>query len=241
MKWACVSLCVHCHNRLVDPHIPVAALRAANPVLVKGPLNSWVTRLLHTHSQVKCMGTHIKWVCPVCKYAHTRHMDAHTHCKSKLRMVSPVHQMCVLFLASSVLFIVWLWMFPSWRLPEMSPDWKFDFHLLLCHHLCLSVCLALILSVHLSPYVCSSAPSVLCEQNRKWSQLEHLGVGHVHRHTRDYQVISDRQLSPSWLWLNVRQVIYSCKCYLRLLFHTFAIITAPPPTPASALAVFSSS
>lgn len=62
-----------------------------------------VTLLPHTHSQVKCMGTHIKWVCLVCKYAHTRHMNAHSRCKYKQCTASPVKQMCALFLASSVI------------------------------------------------------------------------------------------------------------------------------------------
>lgn len=56
----CACVCTRYHNTLVDPHIPVAALRAANPVLVKGSLNSWG----HT-------STHILTSCKLSAWAHT--------------------------------------------------------------------------------------------------------------------------------------------------------------------------
>lgn len=76
-----VCLHVHCHNRLVDPHIPVAALGEANPVLVKRPLEPRSHFVhTHTHSQVQCIGTRIKWVCPVCKYVQRQHTSARQQC-----------------------------------------------------------------------------------------------------------------------------------------------------------------
>lgn len=65
-KTVCVSqdeVCVYFYNKLVDLHIPGAALRAANPGLVKEPLNSSISNLhtqrTYTHSQVKYLDAHI--------------------------------------------------------------------------------------------------------------------------------------------------------------------------------------
>lgn len=53
MKWPRACPRPRCHNTLVDPRIPAAALRAANPVLVKGSLNSRVTLSAHILTSCK--------------------------------------------------------------------------------------------------------------------------------------------------------------------------------------------
>lgn len=98
-----------CHDVMgmcacVHHHIPLAALKAANPALVKGPLNSRVTLLTSP-----CTNTSYKlnaWAHTL----HTRHMNAHSHCRAKLCALSrPCYSLSESF---------------SWSLSEMSPNWK---------------------------------------------------------------------------------------------------------------------
>lgn len=69
--------CTYFHDTLVDLHIPGTALRAANPVLIKESLTSRVsilhTQHTYTHSQVKYLNAHMKWVCAICKPSKWTH------------------------------------------------------------------------------------------------------------------------------------------------------------------------
>lgn len=72
----CVCSTVHCHNRLVDPRIPVAALRAANPVSLKKPLE--LLGRTSNQSAHKLKAWTRTWQGFVLCMHTKRHMDAHT-------------------------------------------------------------------------------------------------------------------------------------------------------------------
>lgn len=119
----------------VHYHIPLTALKAANPALVKGPLNSRVTLLTSP-----CTNTSYKlnaWAHTL----HTRHMNSHSHCRAKLCALSrPCYSLSESFSSS---------------LSEMSPNWK-QTPTFLPLGSSVSICLASVLSVHLSPSICLS-------------------------------------------------------------------------------------
>lgn len=113
-------------------------MRAANLVLVKESLTSRVsilhTQRTYTHSQVEYLDAHVKWVCAVCKPGEW------THAISISCAWHPVY-VCVCYSChrnlffSLLLFLSWLSIFPSSRLPELSPIWKCYFHFQFRHHL----------------------------------------------------------------------------------------------------------
>lgn len=125
---------VYFHDTLVDLHIPGAAMRAANLVLVRGSLTSRVS-ILHTQHTYRLNTWMHTWngFVPFANQA-----NEHTHsinCAWYPVFVCVSHHKNLFFLASLLLFLSWLWIFPSSRLPELSPIWKFYFHFQFYHHL----------------------------------------------------------------------------------------------------------
>lgn len=179
-------------------HIPVATLRAANPPVVKGLLNSRVAFLNspHTHMHISCKLN--AWA----HMLHTRHMNAYIRCKPKLRLIYLMCYSCRINVCYSWHHLCYsssgLDYFSLSRLSEMSPDWKLDFRLPACQIICLY--LSGLDSV--SPSVCiylsvSSRGSLLSPNkitNDQWK--EHLRAGQVDVLGSDYQIISDRRPSP---------------------------------------------
>ncbi len=180
MKWACVRSRVRCHNRLVDPHIPAAALREANPAFLEGPLNSQVT-LLHTYSQDAFNAwAHTSSGVVLCADLCIPSAWTHTCCRNKLRTNAP--SVCYCFLekpaikgVSPCLTLNISFIKPPWKVPRLEiwlpPS---------CLPSSVSICLASILSDFLSPHLSASLNVILrymlCKQiindqlSRNWSR-----------------------------------------------------------------------
>lgn len=108
LGWCATNLCLPGHSILVDPHIPTAALRAANPVSGKDPLN-WVVHFSSPQTSWEFeerTQTH--------RFAHKLHAKhntgAHTLCKHEhgIPTARYTYPKYVLLLEPSESLLVWI-------------------------------------------------------------------------------------------------------------------------------------
>lgn len=180
----CVCSTAHCHNRLVDPRIPVAALRAANPDSLKKPLELLGRTSNQSAHKLKAWTRTSQGF--VLRMHTERHMDAHTPRKHAVAVrqmcVINVTKICVLFLASSWQMKMISFRENLWDVTRFPP-------------------LDLMLSVHLTPH--------LTDDKAGDDQLnEHMVAGHVDSHTGN--MTGSFHHTTDWEWGSLLYVKLGC-------------------------------